>query len=68
LTTEEELSGIFNILMTALRRILKNNRGVFVNEKTIRERREKYELALNPIGSFIEQAIALGGPDRRRDQ
>ena len=33
LTTEEELSGIFNILMTALRRILKNNRGVFMNEK-----------------------------------
>jgi putative DNA primase/helicase len=30
-----------------------------VNEKIIRERREKYELALNPIGSFIERAIAL---------
>jgi phage/plasmid-associated DNA primase len=29
-----------------------------VNEKTRGERREKYELALNPIGSFIEQAIA----------
>jgi phage/plasmid-associated DNA primase len=29
-----------------------------VNEKTIGEGREKYELALNPIGSFIEQAIA----------
>jgi putative DNA primase/helicase len=57
LTTDEELSGIFNILMIALRRILKN-RGIFVNEKTIHERREKYELALNPIGSFIEMAIA----------
>ena len=44
--------------MIALRRILKNNRGIFVNEKTIRERREKYELALNPIGSFLEQAVA----------
>ena len=30
-----------------------------MNEKIIRERREKYELALNPIGSFIERAIAL---------
>ena len=58
LTTDEELSGIFNILMIALRRILKNNRGIFMNEKTIHERREKYELTLNPIGSFIEQAIA----------
>ena len=41
-----------------LRRILKNNKGVFVNEKTINERREKYELVLDPIGSFIEQAVA----------
>jgi putative DNA primase/helicase len=57
LTTDEELSGMFNILVTALKRILKN-RAVFVNEKTIRERQEKYELALNPVGSFIEQAVA----------
>ena len=57
LTTGEELSGIINILMIALRRIIKN-KGIFVNEKTINERREKYELVLNPIHSFIEQAIA----------
>jgi putative DNA primase/helicase len=57
LTTDEELSGIFNILMIALRRILKN-KGIFVNEKTINQRREKYELVLNPIHSFIELAIA----------
>ncbi|MGC2598412.1 MAG: phage/plasmid primase, P4 family, partial [Nitrososphaeraceae archaeon] len=47
-----------DLLMIALRRILKNNRGIFVNEKTICERREKYELALNPVGSFLEQAVA----------
>ena len=29
-----------------------------MNEKTIHERREKYELALNPIGSFVEHAVA----------
>ena len=63
LTTDEELSGIFNILMIALRRILKNNRGVFTNAKTTHERREKYELALNPIGSFIELAIAEGSTE-----
>jgi putative DNA primase/helicase len=40
LTTEEKLSGIFNILMTTLRRVLKNKR-IFLNEKTIQERREK---------------------------
>ena len=63
LTTDEELSGIFNILMIALRRILKNNRGIFTNAKTTHERREKYELALNPIGSFIELAIAEGSAE-----
>ena len=41
LTTDEELSGIFNILMIALRRILKNNRGIFTNAKTIHERQRK---------------------------
>jgi putative DNA primase/helicase len=57
LTTEEELSSIFNVLMVALQRLLKNN-GVFVNEKTIHTRREKYEMAANPIGSFIEHMVA----------
>jgi putative DNA primase/helicase len=56
LTTEEELSGIFNVLMIALQRLLKNN-SVYVNEKTIQRRREKYEMAANPIGSFIEHAV-----------
>jgi phage/plasmid-associated DNA primase len=54
---EEELSGIFNVLMIALRRILHSKR-IFVNEKTIQERREKYETAANPIGSFIKEAVA----------
>jgi putative DNA primase/helicase len=57
LTTDEELSGIFNVLMIALQRLLKNN-NVFVTEKTIQTRREKYEMAANPIGSFIEHAVA----------
>jgi putative DNA primase/helicase len=65
LTTDEELSGIFNILMIALRRILKI-KGIFVNEKTINERREKYELVLNPIHSFIELAIADDSPESDR--
>ena len=57
LTTEEELSGIFNILMVALRNVLKNKR-IFVNEKTIQERRIKYELASKPIECFKQDAIA----------
>jgi putative DNA primase/helicase len=57
LTTEEELSGIFNVLMVALGKVLKNKR-IFVNEKTIQERREKYELAAKPIECFKQDAIA----------
>jgi len=56
LTTEEELAGIFNILVRALRRVL--DRGIFVREKTIEERREKHQLAVNPIGCFLQVAIA----------
>jgi putative DNA primase/helicase len=59
LTTDDEISGIFNVLMDALRDILlKNNGGIFINEKTIQARREKYEMAANPIGSFIEHMVA----------
>ncbi|HET7344981.1 MAG TPA: primase-like DNA-binding domain-containing protein, partial [Nitrososphaeraceae archaeon] len=30
---------------------------VYVNEKTIQRRREKYEMAANPISSFVEHAV-----------
>ncbi|PWU80243.1 MAG: hypothetical protein DLM72_13225 [Candidatus Nitrosopolaris wilkensis] len=56
LTTQEELSGIFNLLMYTLRRMLKNKR-IFVNEKTIQQRRDKYEMAANPVESFCRLAI-----------
>ena len=57
LTTDEELSGIFNLLMTALRNILLKNNGIFINEKTIQARREKYEMAANPIGSAPKDVL-----------
>jgi hypothetical protein len=44
--------------MDALRDILLKNNGIFINEKTIQSRREKYEMAANPIGSFIEHVVA----------
>jgi phage/plasmid-associated DNA primase len=56
LTTPEELSGIFNLLMFVLRRILKEGR-IFLTEKTIQERREKYEMAVNPIKAFRSAAV-----------
>lgn len=57
LEKQEEISGLFNILMIALRRILKN-KGIYMNEKTIEERRKKSERVADPIKSFLEEAIA----------
>ena len=56
LTTPEELSGIFNLLMFALRRILKEKR-IFLTEKTIESRRQKYDMAVNPVKAFLDIAI-----------
>jgi putative DNA primase/helicase len=57
LTTESELSAIFNILMIALRRLLRDN-NIFVKDKTIEQRRERYILAASPIDAFLEDAVA----------
>jgi len=59
LTTDEELSGIFNVLMIALRRVLRDN-NIRSNEKTIEQRRLKYELISNPVAVFIEEAFEPG--------
>jgi putative DNA primase/helicase len=56
LTTSEELSALFNLLMFALRGVLKKKK-ISINEKTIQERREKYEIATNPIDVFIKAAV-----------
>ncbi len=56
ITSENEISGIFNVLMIALRTLLKNN-GVYLNEKTIEDRRIKSERASDPVKSFIEEAV-----------
>ena len=57
LTTEKEISGIFNILMDALRRIIKT-KEIYVNEKTIEERRAKYEKAVDPLQSFYDEMVS----------
>lgn len=57
LTSENELSGIFNVLMKALRRVLMNKR-VYVNDKTIQQRREKYQIALDPVKLFLYDAVS----------
>ncbi len=57
LTTEEEKSGVFNVLMKALRTIQKND-IIYLNEKTIQERRQKDEFVSDPIGAFIKDGPA----------
>jgi putative DNA primase/helicase len=57
LSSKEELSAIFNILMVALRRILKIN-GIFINEKTVEQKRKKSERATDPVKVFLEEAVA----------
>jgi len=57
LTTEREVSGIFNLLMVYLRHIQKT-KELYVNEKTTEEKRAKYERAVNPIKAFLEEALA----------
>ncbi|TVP40183.1 phage/plasmid primase, P4 family [Candidatus Nitrosocosmicus arcticus] len=56
LSSEQEMSGIFNVMMIALRTLLNRN-GLYLNEKTIEERREKYEKAVDPIRAFYEEAV-----------
>ncbi len=57
LTTQSELSGIFNLLMYYLRLIINNN-GIYVDEKSIAERRLKHERTTNPVKAFLDEAMA----------
>jgi putative DNA primase/helicase len=57
LTTEKELSGIFNILMDSLRTLLTNN-GIYLVAKTVEQRRTKSKIVADTIKAFLDQAIA----------
>ncbi len=57
LTTQEEISGIFNVLMNALRRVLDSGE-LYVNDKTIEDKRLKYKRTVHPIKSFLIEAIS----------
>lgn len=56
ITTVEELAGIFNVMMVALRRILKNGK-IFLHDNTIKKRREKFDLTADPLKVFIEDVF-----------
>ncbi len=57
LTSSQEVYGIFNILMKALRAIMQKNR-IYLNAKTIKERRLQHDRAFNPVKAFVDEAIS----------
>jgi putative DNA primase/helicase len=57
LTSEEELSGIFNVLMIALRRVLRTGR-IQIKHCTIQQRRNRHDVMINSVDSFVREAIA----------
>jgi hypothetical protein len=57
LTTPEELAGIFNALMIPLRSRIMKNKPVYVDAKTIQDRRMKHELISDPIRAFFADAV-----------
>jgi putative DNA primase/helicase len=54
LTTEDELSGIFNVMMNTLRRVLVNGK-ITMDDATIEKRIDKYERLTNPVKAFIDE-------------
>ena len=53
---EDEMSGIFNLVVNSLRTINKNNE-IYVNAATIKERRAKAKITQNPMKAFLEDAL-----------
>jgi P4 family phage/plasmid primase-like protien len=52
-----ETSGVFNILMPILRRILDQGQ-ISMKEDTIEKRRQRYTITANPLEAFLEEVIA----------
>ena len=57
LTTEEELSGIFNVCMMALRRIIVN-KGLYINEQTIAITNEERALVKSIVATLSIKRIS----------
>lgn len=60
ITTDTELSDIFNMLMDELHDILyKQNKRIHVDMSDIEERRKHREMLKNPVQFFVDEAIEL---------
>ncbi|HSF51241.1 MAG TPA: phage/plasmid primase, P4 family [Nitrososphaeraceae archaeon] len=60
---EEEMSGIFNLVVNSLSTITKNNK-IHINAATISQRRAKAKLIQDTIGSFLDDALAKEATDK----
>lgn len=57
ISTPEELSGLFNLAVKGLERLLRN--GAFTGEETIQERAEKWIKESNPAQYFVTKFIEM---------
>ena len=57
ISTENEISGLFNWSLTGLRRLLRN--GAFTNSSSVDEMREKYQRLSSPVASFVLDCIEI---------
>lgn len=57
ITNKEEISGIFNLVVNSMRTIVNRNK-IHVHASTISQRRAKAKLIQDPIGAFLEEALA----------
>jgi len=55
LTTEQELSGLLEVVLKRLPRVLKN--GIYVSQDTIEQNYNKYIQSSNPVRGFVEVAL-----------
>ena len=61
LTTANELSGLFNITIKAVKQVL--DCGSFSDAMTIEEKRRAYMYASNPVVRFVDELCDLSDPD-----
>jgi len=57
LSSPQEISGIFNVLMRALRDVM-NKERIYLNANTIEDRILQHDRAVNPVKAFVVEAIS----------
>jgi phage/plasmid-associated DNA primase len=55
LTTDEELSGLLEVVLKRLPRVLQ--KGIYVSDGTIEQNYDKYIQSSNPVRAFVEAAL-----------